>query len=116
MVNRVTLIGNLAADPEVKATPKGTYVAKLRLATNTYIGKDDEGNAREQTEFHHLVAFGKTAEFAGQYLHKGRLVYADGRLQTNSWEDTGGQKRSRTEIVVDSLKPLGPRPQEAAAA
>lgn len=115
MVNRVTLIGNLAADPEVKATPKGTYVAKLRLATNTYIGKDDEGNAREQTEFHHLVAFGKIAEFAGQYLHKGRLVYADGRLQTNSWEDTGGQKRSRTEIVVDTIKPLGPRPQEAAA-
>src|SRR5260370_41031911 len=114
MVNKVTLIGNLAADPEVKATPKGTYVAKLRLATNTYIGKDDEGTGREQTEFHHLLAFGKTAEFAGQYLHKGRLGYADGRLQTNTWEDTGGQKRSRTEIVVDGLTPLGPEPQEAA--
>src|SRR5260370_1436925 len=73
------------------------------------------GNLAADTEFHHLVAFGKTAEFAGQYLHKGRLVYADGRLQTNTWEDTGGQKRSRTEIVVDSLKPLGPKPQEAAA-
>ena len=115
MVNKVILVGNLTADPEVKATPKGTYVAKIRLATNTYMGKDEGGNAREQTEFHHLVAFGKTAEFVGQYLHKGRLVYVDGRLQTNTWEDNAGQKRYRTEVVVDSLKPLGARPQEAAA-
>jgi single-strand DNA-binding protein len=116
MVNKVFLVGNLAADPDVKATPKGTYVANLRLATNTYLGKDDEGNAREQTEFHHLVAFGRTAEFAGQYLHKGRLVYADGRLQTNTWEDNAGQKRSRTEIVIDNLKALGPKPAAEAAA
>ena len=109
MINRVTLVGNLTADPDVKATPKGTFVCNLRLATNTYIGKDDAGNAREQTEYHHLVAFGKTAEFAGQYLNKGRLVYADGRLQTSSWQDTGGQKLFRTEVVVDVLKPLGPR-------
>jgi single-strand DNA-binding protein len=116
MVNKVFLVGNLAADPEVKATPKGTYVANLRLATHTYLGKDDAGNAREQTEFHHLVAFGRTAEFAGQFLHKGRLVYADGRLQTNTWEDTAGQKRYRTEIVVDNLKALGPRPAAEQAA
>ncbi|HSS61148.1 MAG TPA: single-stranded DNA-binding protein [Candidatus Limnocylindrales bacterium] len=116
MLNKVFLIGNLAADPEVKATPKGTYVANMRLATNTYMGKDDEGNAREHTEFHHLVAFGKTAEFAGQYLHKGRQIYVDGRVQTSSWEDsTSGQKRYRTEVVVDTLKPLGSRPKEAAA-
>lgn len=115
MVNKVFLVGNLAAEPEVKATPGGTYVANLRLATNTYRGKDESGNAKEQTEFHHLVAFGKTAEFAGQFLHKGRLVYADGRLQTSSWEDTAGQKRWRTEIVVDNLKALGPRSQEEAA-
>ena len=116
MVNKVLLIGHLTADPDVKATPKGTYVANLRLATNTYLGKDDEGNAREQTEFHHLVAFGRTAEFAGQHLHKGRLVYADGRLQTNTWEDNAGQKRSRTEIVIDNLKALGPKPAAEAAA
>ena len=114
-MNKVILIGNLAADPEVKATPKGTYVANLRLATNTYLGKDDDGNRKEQTEFHQLVAFGKLAEFAGQYLHKGRLLYADGRLQTSSWQDTAGQKRFRTEVIVDTLEPLGPRPQEAAA-
>lgn len=115
MVNKVILVGNVVADPEVKATPKGTYVANIRLATNTYTGKDEEGNVREQTEFHHLVAFGKTAEFAGQYLHKGRLLYVDGRLKTNSWQDSAGQKRYRTEVVVDSLKMLGPKSQEAAA-
>lgn len=114
-MNKVILIGNLAADPEVKATPKGTYVANLRLATNTYLGKDDGGNRKEQTEFHHLVAFGKLAEFAGQYLQKGRLLYADGRLQTSSWQDTAGQKRFRTEVIVDNIELLGPRPQEAAA-
>ncbi|MGA7911997.1 MAG: single-stranded DNA-binding protein [Candidatus Dormiibacterota bacterium] len=115
MVNKVFLVGNLVADPEVKATPKGTYVANIRLATNTYTGKDDDGNAREQTEFHHLVAFGKTAEFAGQYLHKGRLMFAEGRLQTSSWQDTAGQKRYRTEVIVEKLQGLGAWAQEAAA-
>ena len=115
MVNKVLLIGNLAAEPDVKATPKGTYVANLRLATHTYIGKDEEGKAKEETEFHRLVAFGKLAEFAGQHLHKGRAVFAEGRLRTSSWEDTGGQKRYRTEIVLDDLKFVGAKPQEAAA-
>ena len=115
MVNKVILVGNLAADPDVKATPKGTYVANIRLATHTYLGKDEEGTAKEETEFHRLVAFGKLAEFAGQYLKKGRPIYAEGRLRTNSWEDTAGQKRSRTEIVLDELKFIGAKPQEAAA-
>jgi single-strand DNA-binding protein len=116
MVNKVLLIGNLAADPEVKATAKGTYVANLRLATHTYAGKDEEGNRKEQTEFHSLVAFGKTAEFAGQYLHKGRQVFAEGRLHTSTWDDpTSGQKRYRTEIVVDEIRFVGPKPAEAAA-
>jgi single-strand DNA-binding protein len=115
MVNKVILVGNLAADPDVKATPKGTYVANIRLATHTYIGKDDEGKAKEETEFHRLVAFGKLAEFAGQYLKKGRPVYAEGRLRTSSWEDTAGQKRSRTEVVLEDIKFVGAKPQEAAA-
>ncbi|HYM95793.1 MAG TPA: single-stranded DNA-binding protein [Candidatus Sulfotelmatobacter sp.] len=116
MVNKVFLVGNVVADPEVRATPKGTYVANIRIATNTFAGKDDEGNAKEHSEFHQLVVFGKTAEFAGQYLHKGRLVFAEGRLQTSSWQDTAGQKRYRTEVIVDDLKALGPRRQEEAAA
>jgi single-strand DNA-binding protein len=115
MVNRIYLVGNLTAEPDVKATPKGTYVAKMRLATNTYTGKDDDGTAKEQTEFHQLVAFGKTAEFAGQYLHKGRLVWVEGRIQTNTWQDTAGQKHYRTEVIVDSLKALGPKTKETAA-
>ncbi|HEV8596356.1 MAG TPA: single-stranded DNA-binding protein [Candidatus Dormibacteraeota bacterium] len=115
MVNKVILIGNLAAEPDVKATPKGTYVAKMRLATNTYLGKDEEGNRREQAEFHNLVAFGKLAEFAGQYLKKGRSIYAEGKLHTSSWEDAAGQKRYRTEVVVEEIKFLGQKPAEAAA-
>ena len=115
MVNKVILIGNLTAEPDVKATPKGTYVARLRLATNSYAGKDEEGNRKEQAEFHSLVAFGKLAEFAGQYLQKGRSIYVEGRLHTSSWEDTGGQKRYRTEVVVDELKFMGKKPEQAAA-
>ncbi len=115
MVNKVILVGNLAADPDVKATPKVTYVANIRLATHTYLGKDEEGKAKEETEFHRLVAFGKLAEFAGTYLKKGRPVYAEGRLRTSSWEDTAGTKRSRTEVVLDELKFVGAKPQEAAA-
>lgn len=116
MVNKVILVGRLAADPDVKATPKGTYLANIRLATNTYVGKDESGAAKEQTEFHRLVAFGRSAEFAGQYLQKGRVLFVEGRLQTNSWEDSAGQKRYRTEIVVDELKAIGPKPAEATAA
>lgn len=115
MINKVILVGRLTADPEVKATAQGLYVATMRLATNTYAGKDEDGNNKEQTEFHQLVAFGKRAEFAGQYLRKGRQVYAEGRLKTSSWDDSAGQKHYRTEIVLDTLNPLGQKPQEVAA-
>jgi single-strand DNA-binding protein len=115
MFNKVLLIGHLAADPEVKATPKGVYVANLRLATNTYAGKDEDGNGKEETEFHNLVVFGKQAEFAGQYLRKGRLLAADGRLRTRTWTDSAGLKHYKTEIVLQSLTVLGPKPQEVAA-
>src|SRR2546428_14083288 len=105
MVNKVLLVGNLTADPDVKATPKGTYIANLRLATNTYAGKDEAGNAKKHAEFHNLVAFGHTADFAGQYLRKGRTLYVEGRLQTRSWQDAAGQKRNRTEVLPDELQP-----------
>ena len=115
MFNKVVLIGHLAADPEVKATPKGVYVANLRLATNTYAGKDEEGNGKEETEFHNLVVFGKQAEVAGEYLRKGRLLAAEGRLRTRTWTDSAGLKHYKTEIVVHALTLLGPKPQEVAA-
>jgi single-strand DNA-binding protein len=115
MVNKVILVGRLATEPEVKASPKGVYVAKLRLATNTYAGKDDDGNSKHFSDFHNLVLFGKQAEFAGQHLQKGKLIYADGRLQTSSWEDAAGVKKYWTEVIVDQLTLLDPKPKEAAA-
>src|SRR5438445_11218595 len=111
MVNKVILIGNLAADPDVMATPKGVYVANIRLATHTYLGKDEEGKAKEETEYHRLVAFGKLAEFAGQYVKKGRAVYAEGRLRTSSWEDTAVVKRLHTKNVVYDRKFVDSKPQ-----
>ena len=118
MVNKVILVGNLAADPEVKATAAGMYVAKMRLATNTYAGKDESGNRKQHSEFHNLVAFGKLAEFAGQYMKKGRPIYAEGRLHTSTWDDAAsGQKRYRTEVVVDELQFIpGTKKADGAAA
>lgn len=117
MINKVILVGHLTADPDVRATPKGVYVANLRLATNTYIGKDESGNAKQATEFHRLVLFGRQAEVAGEFLRKGRQLYAEGRLQTSSWDDaTTGVKKYRTEVIVETMQMLGAKPQEAAAA
>ncbi len=114
MVNKVILIGRLTADPELRATNGGHHVANLRIATNTYGGKDDEGNRKEHTEFHQLVVFGRQAEVAGEYLRKGRLIFCDGRLQTRSWDDAEGKKHWSTEVLVDNLQMLGPKPGEAA--
>jgi single-strand DNA-binding protein len=114
MVNKVILVGNLTADPDVKATQGGLFVAKMRLATNTYKGKDEDGKRKEETEFHNLVAFGKLAEFAGTYLKKGRPIYAEGRLHTSSWDDSAsGQKKYKTEVVVDDIQFVGQKPQAA---
>jgi single-strand DNA-binding protein len=112
MVNKVILIGRLAADPDVRATATGTHVANLRLVTNTFAGREDDGTRREHTEFHALVVFGKSAEFAAEHLRKGRFVYAEGRSQTRSWETSEGQRRYTTEVVVDSLQAIGPRVDE----
>ena len=114
MVNKVILIGRLTADPEVRATPTGVQVANVRVATNTYAGKDEAGNRKEHTDFHSLVFFGRQAEVAGEYLRKGRLVYADGRLQTRTWDDAEGKRHWATEIVVDEFQMVGPKPEEAA--
>ncbi len=113
MVNKVILVGRLTADPEVRATPSGMHVANLRLATNTYGGKDEDGNSREHTEFHRLVLFGKQAQVAADYLRKGRLLYADGRLQHRSWDDADGRKHFSSEVIVDTLQMIGPKPEEA---
>src|ERR1700760_3029332 len=106
-VNKVILIGNLGKEPEVKYTPSGMAVARFTLATNERF-KDKEGNWQDRTEWHNLVAFQRTAEIAGEYLKKGRTVYIEGSLRTNSWDDKeSGQKKYRTEIIVNDLVLLG---------
>jgi single-strand DNA-binding protein len=116
MVNKVMLVGNLASDPEVRASQSGTYVTTLRLATNVYAGKSEDGTRKEHTDFHNVVFFGKQAEVAGAHLHKGQLVYIEGRLHTSSWDDaTSGTKKYKTEVIVDEFTFLGPKGQQAAA-
>lgn len=101
-INKVTLYGNLTRDPEMKALPSGQQVANFSIATNR-VYKDKDGQKKEQTEFHNVVAFGRTAEVIGQYMKKGRPLYVEGRIQTRSW-DKDGQKQYRTEIVVDTFQ------------
>lgn len=105
-VNKVILIGNLGADPEMKYTPNGTAVCNLRIATSESF-KGQDGNWQERTEWTRVVVFGKLAENCGQYLAKGRQVYIEGRLQTRSWDDQQGQKRFMTEIVAREVQFLG---------
>ena len=105
-LNKVLLYGNLTRDPELRALPSGQQVATFGLATNRSF-RNKEGQQQDQTEFHNIVAFGRTAEVMGQYLKKGRPVYVEGRIQTRSWE-AEGQKKYRTEIVVDSFQ-FGPQ-------
>jgi len=116
MINRTFLLGRLTHDPEVRITAEGLHVANARLATNSYAGKDEDGNAKEHTEFHRLVLFGKQAENAGAILNKGRLVYIEGRLQTRSWDGQDGQKHYMTEVVVEQWKAVGPRVDSESAA
>ena len=94
-VNKVILIGNLGSDPEVKYTPTGVAVANVSLATNE-TWNDKSGERQERTEWHRLVIWRKLAEIVGQYLKKGSKVYVEGRLETRSWDDQGGQKRYTT--------------------
>jgi len=105
-VNKVILIGRLGKDPEMRYTSSGTAVVNFSLATNHFM-KDQDGNNSDQTEWHQIVAFGRTAEVAGEYLNKGKLVYIEGRLQTRSWDDQNGQKRYKTEVVCSNLQLLG---------
>ena len=103
---KVTLVGNLGKDPEVRFTASGTAVANLRVACSDK-HKDKDGTLVEHTEWVSLVCFGKTAENAGQYLQKGRQIYAEGRLQTREWTDKEGNKRWSTEVVAHQVIFLG---------
>lgn len=117
MVNKVILVGNLGRDPELRSTPSGQQVASFSLATSRK-WKDRDGNRQEQTEWHNIVCWGRQAEIAGQYLTKGRQIFVEGRIQTQSWEDRqSGEKKYRTEIVCENFQMLGQRgdqPESAA--
>lgn len=106
-LNKVQLIGNLTADPEVRETPNGQKVATFSVATSR-VWKDASGVKQENTEFHNCVAWRFLADIAEQYMNKGKKVYIEGYLQTRSWDDQStGQKRYKTEIVADNIILLG---------
>jgi len=100
-VNKVILIGNMGADPEVRYMPNGNAVANVSLATSDTWKDKNNGEQRERTEWHRVVFFGKLAEIVGQYLKKGSKIYVEGRLQTRKWQGQDGQDRYTTEVVVD---------------
>jgi single-strand DNA-binding protein len=106
MINKVILVGRLGKDPEVRSTPSGQTVAKFSLATDEKF-TDKSGNKQERTEWHNIVAWGRLGEICGQFLKKGRLVYIEGKIQTDSWDDKeSGQKKYRTEIIAAEMKML----------
>ncbi|WP_158751816.1 single-stranded DNA-binding protein [Acidobacterium sp. S8] len=108
-VNKVILLGNVGKDPEMRATPGGTMVGNFSIAT-TERAKDPAGNWTDKTEWHNLVAFGKVAEIIRDYVKKGSKLYVEGSLRTSSWDDkTSGQKRYKTEIVVNDISLLSGR-------
>lgn len=112
MINKVILVGRLGRDPEIRSTPQGTSVAKFTVATDEKFN-DREGNRQERTEWHNVVAWGKLGEICGQYLRKGKLVYIEGSIRTDSWDDKeSGQKKYRTEIIARDMKMLDRRGDE----
>ena len=112
MINKVILIGNLGADPELRYTQSGTPVASFRIATSER-WKDKDGNQQEQTEWHNIVAWRRLAEICGEYLNKGSRVYIEGKLQTRKWQDQNGNDRYTTEIIARELEMFGGRQENA---
>lgn len=105
-VNKAILIGNLGQDPELRNTASGTPVCTLRIAT-TERRKGADGQWADQTEWHSVVTFGRTAENVHKYCRKGRQIYVEGRIQTRKWQDKEGRDRYSTEIVADDIRFLG---------
>jgi single-strand DNA-binding protein len=108
MVNKVILVGNLGADPEIRYTQSGTPVVNFRIAT-TERWKSPDGQQQEQTEWHSIVAWRRLAEICAEYLAKGTKVYIEGKLQTRKWQDQNGNDRYTTEIVARDMQILTPR-------
>lgn len=112
-INKVILIGNLGADPDVRYMPSGDAVANCRIATSEAWKDKQSGELHERTEWHNVVFFGRTAETVKQYLRKGSKVYVEGKLRTRKWQTQDGQDRYTTEVVVDingTMQMLDSRP------
>lgn len=109
-LNKVMLIGNLGADPDVRTTPNGAQVANFRVAC-TESWTDQSGQKQERTEWVTIVAWKKLSEIIQRFLRKGSKVYVEGKLQTRTWEDTNGGKRYATEVLCEKLLMLDGRPQ-----
>ena len=114
-INKVILIGHLGQDPEVRALPSGSSIANLRIATTESWKDKQSGEFKEQTEWHTVVLFGRTAEVAAEYLKKGSQVFIEGRLRTRKWQDKTGNDRYSTEIVGNDMQMLGGRGQGGGA-
>lgn len=108
-LNKVILIGNLGADPEIRATSSGESICNLRLATTEKWKDKVTGEARETTEWHRVVLYRRLAEIAGEYLRKGSAVYIEGRLRTRKWQDKEGKDNYTTEIIAEQMQMLGSR-------
>ena len=112
-VNKVIIIGNCCADPEVKYMPSGGAVTNISIATNESWKDKATGALQERTEFHRVVFFNKLADIAGEYLRKGSKVYVEGSLRTRKWQDQSGQDRYTTEIVATEMQMLDGKPQDS---
>ncbi len=110
-INKVILVGNLGKDPELRYTPSGVPVATFSLATSERF-KDRNGQQQEKTEWHNVVAWRQLAEICGKYLHKGKQVYIEGKIQTRKYQDRDGNDRYMTEIIADQMQMLGARGEE----
>ena len=101
-INKAILIGNLGADPEVRTLPSGDAVANISLATSESWTDRNTGELHERTDWHRIALFGKVAEIAGEYLHKGSRIYVEGKLRTRKWMTAEGHERYTTEVIVDA--------------
>ena len=109
-LNSVNLIGYLGQDPEMKFTPNGTAVTSCSIATTQVYTK--EGERKEETTWHNIVVFGKQAEFCNTYLHKGSLIFVEGRINNRSWEGNDGVKHFRSEVVASRVLALDKRKED----
>lgn len=108
-LNKVMLIGNLGADPEIRYTAGGSAIANVRLATAESWRDKESGEQQERTEWHRVVFFGRLAEIVGEYLKKGAQIYVEGRIQTRKWQNKEGQDQYSTEIIASEMQMLGGR-------